>query len=73
MSMTPVHLDHAGASLSVIGVVISLHIAGMYVLSPVVGWLADRLGRVPVLVLGMAQLLTAAALAGTAGGHDVPR
>lgn len=73
MSMTPVHLDHGGASLSVIGVVISLHIAGMYVLSPVVGWLADRLGRVPVLVLGMAQLLAGAALAGTAGEHAIPQ
>ncbi|MBG0818046.1 MFS transporter [Planomonospora sp. ID82291] len=73
MSMTPVHLDHHGASVSVIGLVISLHIAGMYVLSPVVGWLADRIGRVRVLVLGMALLLAAAVLAGTAGEHDVPR
>ncbi|MFD0665077.1 MFS transporter [Thermocatellispora tengchongensis] len=71
MSMTPVHLDHGGASVSVIGVVLSLHIAGMFVLSPVVGWLADRVGRVPVLVLGMAQLLAAAALAGTSGEHGV--
>ncbi|GGL25995.1 hypothetical protein GCM10014719_29570 [Planomonospora parontospora subsp. antibiotica] len=73
MSMTPVHLDHHGASVSVIGLVISLHIAGMYLFSPVVGWLADRVGRVRVLVLGMALLLTAAVLAGTAGEHDVPR
>ncbi|GAT66054.1 MFS transporter [Planomonospora sphaerica] len=73
MSMTPVHLDHHGASVSVIGLVISLHIAGMYVLSPVVGWLADRIGRVRVLVLGMALLLAASVLAGTAGEHDVPR
>mgnify|MGYP002622540180 CR=1 FL=1 len=73
MSMTPVHLDHGGATISVIGVVISLHIAGMYVLSPVVGWLADRIGRVPVLLLGMGQLLAAAALAGSAGAHGVPQ
>ncbi|WP_449066337.1 MFS transporter [Planomonospora algeriensis] len=73
MSMTPVHLDHHGASVSVIGLVISLHIAGMYVLSPLVGWLADRIGRVRVLVLGTALLLTAAVLAGTAGEHDVPQ
>ncbi|MEU6710368.1 MFS transporter [Nonomuraea sp. NPDC046802] len=67
MSMTPVKLHHDGSNLDVIGLVISLHIAGMYVLSPVVGWLADRAGKVPVLVLGMALLLGAAALAGTAG------
>ncbi|MEO3857398.1 MFS transporter [Acrocarpospora sp. B8E8] len=72
MSMTPVHLDHGHAGISVIGIVISLHIAGMYVLSPVVGWLADRLGRSPVLIAGMVLLLISAALAGTAG-YGVPQ
>nr|BFE81414.1 hypothetical protein GCM10020093_040150 [Planobispora longispora] len=71
MSMTPIHLDQHGASFSIIGLVISLHVAGMYVLSPVVGWLADRIGRVRVLVLGMALLLVSAVLAGTAGEHGV--
>ncbi|NUW44299.1 MFS transporter [Nonomuraea rhodomycinica] len=67
MSMTPVKLHHDGSALDVIGLVISLHIAGMYVLSPVVGWLSDKAGKVPVLLLGMALLLSAACLAGTAG------
>jgi MFS family permease len=71
MSMTPVHLDHGGATYPVIGIVISLHIAGMYILSPVVGWLADRIGRVQVMMLGMGLLLAAAVLAGEAGPHDV--
>src|SRR5690606_20930868 len=44
MSMTPVHMNHGGATLQVVGLVISAHIAGMYALSPVVGWLADRVG-----------------------------
>ncbi|MEU1731786.1 MFS transporter [Streptosporangium sp. NPDC020145] len=73
MSMTPVHLGHGGADYSVIGIVLSLHIAGMYILSPVVGWLSDRIGRVRVLVLGMGFLLAAAVLAGGAGPHDVAR
>ncbi|MGC5015573.1 MFS transporter [Streptosporangium sp. DT93] len=73
MSLTPVHLDHGGATYTVIGIVISLHIAGMYVFSPVIGWLADRAGRVPVLVLGMGLLLAAVVLAGGAGAHDVGR
>ncbi|MEV4378315.1 MFS transporter [Streptosporangium sp. NPDC049644] len=73
MSMTPVHLDHGGSTYTVIGIVISLHIAGMYVLSPVVGWLADRAGRTPVLVLGMGLLLTSAVLTGGAEAHDVTR
>ncbi|WP_231619109.1 MFS transporter [Nonomuraea sp. SBT364] len=67
MSMTPVKLHHDGSSLDVIGIVISLHIAGMYMMSPVVGWLADKAGRVPVLLLGMVLLLASAGLAGTAG------
>ncbi|WP_308164134.1 MFS transporter [Nonomuraea sediminis] len=69
MSMTPVKLHHDGSTLDIIGLVISLHIAGMYVMSPVVGWLADKAGKVPVLILGMALLLSAAVLAGTAGHH----
>ncbi|MEU1313185.1 MFS transporter [Streptomyces cinnamoneus] len=72
MSMTPVHLAHHGASLSVIGFTISVHIAGMYGLSPLVGRAADRLGRVPVILLGQAVLVTATLLAGTAGSRQWP-
>jgi MFS family permease len=64
MSMTPVHMHDGGAHLRVVGLVISVHIAGMYALSPLVGALADRLGRVPVIVLGQGVLLTAVAVAG---------
>lgn len=71
MSMTPVHLNHGGATYAVIGIVISLHIAGMYVLSPLVGWLADRIGRIQVLVLGMGLLLASAVLSGLADADDV--
>jgi MFS family permease len=74
MSMTPVHIgdyEH-GDVLRVVGVVLSLHIAGMYALSPVVGWLADRLGRRAVILGALATLLAACAVAGTAG-HHTPR
>ncbi len=57
MAMTPVHLLHHGATLTVIGLTISLHIAGMYALSPVFGLLADRLGRLQTIALGQALLL----------------
>ncbi len=63
MVMTPVHLEHHGASLQVVGLTISLHIAGMYALSPLVGRLADRVGRRPTLAAGLLQLLAAALLA----------
>lgn len=56
MVMTPVHLGHHGATLTVIGVVISLHVAGMYALSPVMGWLVDRVGRVATIGVGLGAL-----------------
>nr|WP_221420810.1 MFS transporter [Conyzicola lurida] len=59
MSMTPVHLSGHGSSITVVGLVISLHIAGMYVLSPVFGALADRLGSIPVILGGQAVLVAA--------------
>lgn len=67
MVMTPVALSHHGAGIELIGLVISGHIAGMYALSPVMGWLADRVGRLSVIGLAVVLLATAAALAGTAG------
>jgi MFS family permease len=70
MVMTPVHMGHAGGTdgttLRLIGLVISVHVAGMYLFSPLVGLLADRLGRTATVGLGGALLLTAAAIAGTA-------
>jgi MFS family permease len=74
MSMTPVHLGeiHHGDLLRIVGLVLSVHIAGMYALSPVVGWLTDRIGRHPVILTGVALLIGACAVAGTAG-HETPR
>lgn len=70
MSMTPVHLDHGGAGLELVGIVISVHVAGMYALSPLFGWLADRAGRVRVLALAALLLLAAAVACAAAGPHD---
>jgi len=75
MSMTPIHIGghHSEAdTLRIVGVVLSVHIAGMYALSPVMGVLTDRLGRRPVILGGLVLLLAACAVAGTAG-HDTPR
>jgi len=71
MVMTPVHMGagHAsadGTTLRVIGLVISVHVAGMYLFSPLVGWLADRVGQARTVALGGLLLLLAAAVAGTA-------
>jgi MFS family permease len=67
MSMTPVALTHHGAGISLIGLVISGHIGGMYAFSPVMGWLSDRFGRLTVIGLAVGLLGLAALLAGTAG------
>ena len=67
MAMTPIHLVHHGATLTLVGLTISLHIAGMFALSPVFGILADRWGRVPTILLGFAIL--AGCVAVIAFGH----
>jgi MFS family permease len=69
MSMTPVHLVHSGATLSVVGLTLSLHVAGMFALSPVFGVLADRLGRIPTIVGGQ-LLLFASAVITALGSHQ---
>ncbi|MFC3298438.1 MFS transporter [Arthrobacter agilis] len=63
MSMTPVHLHDHGAGLSVVGLTISLHVAGMYALSPVFGWIADRAGKLRGILLGQIFLLAALLIA----------
>ncbi|MCY1160020.1 MAG: transporter [Citricoccus sp.] len=71
MSMTPLHMHHhAGESathpdtVALIGFTISLHIAGMYALSPVMGWLTDRIGARMTVLAGMGTLIAAVALTG---------
>jgi MFS family permease len=76
MVMTPVHMQHGGMSLQLVGIVISLHVLGMFAFSPVFGWLADRYGPLRVAVGGLvlqgaavALGFTAAALVPASGGH----
>jgi MFS family permease len=66
MVMTPVHMAHVDVTLSVIGLVISVHVLGMYAFSPLVGALSDRIGRIRVIQLGILILLMAAIVAGLA-------
>lgn len=66
MVMTPLHMEHGGSGLEVIGIVISVHVLGMFAFSPLVGMLADRFGRPPVLGAGGATLLVALLLCASA-------
>jgi MFS family permease len=82
MSMTPLHLQHlvegpaashaghaaSGDVLVIIGFTISLHIAGMFALSPVMGWLTDKAGRTETIMIGFGLLITAVAVAGFGQG-----
>ncbi len=63
MVMTPLHMKHGHASLSVVGFVISIHVLGMFAFSPLVGRAVDRLGGRTVALVGSAILLAATLLA----------
>jgi MFS family permease len=71
MAMTPVHIRGAGHdathTLRIVGVILSVHIAGMYAFSPIIGWLTDRIGRRPVIGVGVLSLIAACGIVGTAG------
>ena len=64
MVMTPLHMDHGGADLELVGFVISIHVLGMFAFAPLVGWYTDRAGQRVVLLTGAAILLAAVTLAG---------
>ena len=73
MVMTPVHMRHVDVQLQLIGLVISVHVAGMYALSPLVGMAADRFGRRVVVAAGVVILAVACVLGAAAPADDVPR
>ncbi len=62
MVMTPLHMEHGGAELRIIGIVISVHVLGMFAFSPLVGLLADRTGRPATLGVGAVLFLVSLAL-----------
>ena len=70
MVMTPVHMAHVDVTLTVIGLVISIHIVGMYAFSPIVGILSDRMGRRWVIQVGVLILLASCLVSGLADAHN---
>jgi MFS family permease len=63
MVMTPLYMDHHHHSRDTISLVIAMHTLGMFGLSPVTGYLIDRFGRIPTLIVGAAILIAATLLA----------
>jgi MFS family permease len=69
-STSPVYLHDQGHGVQTIGIAVSLHLAGMYVASPLSGWLSDRFGRLPMIGAGALVLIVAVVLAGLTPGTD---
>jgi MFS family permease len=63
MAMTPLHMDHTHHGRDDISLVIAAHTLGMFGLSPLTGYLIDRFGRIPMLMVGAITLIVAALLA----------
>ncbi|WP_025272102.1 MFS transporter [Haloglycomyces albus] len=70
MTMTSIHIKHGTdnleTALSIIGIVIGMHIGGMYALAPVFGHLTDRWGSRTVGLIGLTLLILACGVSGTA-------
>ena len=66
MVMTPVHMGHVDVALRLIGLVISVHVLGMYAFSPLIGKLTDQIGREKTIIIGALILLLAALVSGLA-------
>jgi len=69
-STSPVHLHDHGHHVGTIGLAVAVHLSGMYITSPLSGWLSDRVGRLPVIGLGGFLLVMAVAIAGLAPGSN---
>jgi MFS family permease len=72
MTMTPVHMQHHGHSLTDVGMVIGIHIAAMFLPSLVTGILVDRFGRMTMSYASGVTLLLAGILAAAAPADSMP-
>ena len=66
MTATPLRVEDGGYGLDAVGMVLSVHAVGMFAFSPLVGRLADRLGPLRMLAIGMSLTVVALLLSGTA-------
>lgn len=72
MTMTPVHMHAHHHDLGDVGLVISIHIAAMYLPSLATGFLVDRFGRTPVAVAAGVTLLVAGLFSAFSSGDSLP-
>ncbi|QBJ97823.1 MFS transporter [Rhodococcus sp. ABRD24] len=72
MTMTPIHMQHHGHGTGAAGLVIAIHVAAMYLPSPLSGMLADRFGARVVAAAAAVTMLAAGVTAAAAPVHSVP-
>lgn len=71
MTMTPVHMREHDHGMGDVGLVIGLHIAAMYLPSPVTGLLVDKVGRTAMAIASGVVLLAAGLTAAAAPGDSL--
>ncbi len=71
MTMTPIHMQHHGHGVGAAGVVIAVHVAGMYLPSLLSGMLVDRFGPELVAVAAAGTLVAAGSAAALAPPSSV--
>jgi MFS family permease len=69
MAVAPVHMHEHRFGMGMIGLVVSAHIAAMYLPSPLTGWLSDTLGGHTVAGAGALLQLAAGITAAFAADH----
>ena len=72
MTMTPIHMRDHGHGLSATGLVIAIHVAGMFLPSPLTGYLVDRIGRIPLMIAAGITLPLSGIVAALAPADSVP-
>lgn len=71
MTMTPVHASAGGADLGAVGFIMSAHVVGMYALTPLAGALADRVGNMAVIAVGLVLIVASGVMGALAPAGDV--
>jgi MFS family permease len=69
-STATVYLHDQGHGVEIIGFATAMHLGGMYIASPISGWLSDRVGRLPMIFLGGLVLIVAVVFAGLTPGSE---
>jgi MFS family permease len=67
MTMTPLHMRDHDHSVQLVGVVLAVHIAGMYAFAPVVGYVNGRIGGHRTIAVGAVILAASTIVTALAG------